>query len=186
MKFSSNIFHSIFLFFSKVFAVNAEGISEPLETVDSFITENPFGPPGAPGKPELLGGDFDHFEVKWESPRNNGGSKVTSYQVDARLWRDNNWFRVGEDKLCLNRLEARGSYEVGQSYAIRVRALNAAGPGPWGLESDQLVCKYKALKPKVSFKEYASKEVVSFKAGDSMMVEAEIEGTKKLAEKRQS
>jgi len=160
----------------QVFAVNAEGISEPLETVDSFITENPFGPPGAPGKPELLGGDFDHFEVKWESPRNNGGSKVTSYQVDARLWRDNNWFRVGEDKLCLNRLEARGSYEVGQSYAIRVRALNAAGPGPWGLESDQLVCKYKALKPKVSFKEYASKEVVSFKAGDSMMVEAEIEG----------
>ena len=56
-----------------MFAVNAEGVSEPLETVDTFITENPFGPPGAPSKPEQIGGDCDHFELRWEAPRNNGG-----------------------------------------------------------------------------------------------------------------
>ena len=157
-------------------AINAEGVSEPLECVDTFIPENPFGTPGAPGKPEQVGGDFDHFEMKWEGPRNDGGSRVLSYELEARLWRENNWFRVGEDKLLLNRLEARGPYEVGQHYAIRVRAINAAGAGPWSIDSDELVCKYKALKPKVTFKGVAAKEVVTFKAGETLAFEVAIEG----------
>jgi len=160
----------------QVFAVNAEGTSEPLECVDAFIPENPFGTPGAPGKPEQIGGDFDNFEVKYEEPRNNGGSKVTSYELQARLWRANDWFECGSDKLCMNRLEARGQFEVGQHYAIRVRALNAAGAGPWSLESDQLNCKYSRLRPKVSFKDVATKEVVTFKAGESMAFEVDIQG----------
>ena len=95
----------------QVIAVNAEGVSEPLECVDAFIPENPFGTPGAPGKPEHIGGDFDCFEVKYEEPRNNGGSKVTSYELQARLWRANDWFECGSDKLCMNRFEARGQFE---------------------------------------------------------------------------
>ena len=35
----------------RVFAVNSQGESEPLGCVDSFITENPFQCPGAPGRP---------------------------------------------------------------------------------------------------------------------------------------
>ena len=58
--------NSYFQFKFQVFAVNAEGTSEPLECVDAFIPENPFGTPGAPGKPEQIGGDFDNFEVKYE------------------------------------------------------------------------------------------------------------------------
>ena len=104
-------FNKYFLFIFQVFAVNAEGTSEPLECVDAFIPENPFGTPGAPGKPEQIGGDFDNFEVKYEEPRNNGGSKVTSYELQARLWRANDWFDCGSDKLCMNRLEARGQFE---------------------------------------------------------------------------
>ena len=65
---------------------------------------------------------------------------------------------------------------VGQHYAIRVRALNAAGAGPWSLESDQLNCKYSRLRPKVSFKDVATKEVVTFKAGESMAFEVDIQG----------
>lgn len=61
--------------------MNAEGISEPLAGVDSFITENPYGPPGAPGKPECVGVDSDHFDMKWAPPKNNGGSPVVGYQV---------------------------------------------------------------------------------------------------------
>ena len=96
--------------------------------------------------------------------------------MEGRHARDNNWFRAGEDKLLLNRIEARGTYEVGQPYALRVRAVNAAGPGPWSIESDQLLCKYAHLKPKVSFRGFASKEIVNFKAGDTLFVEADIEG----------
>ena len=84
--------------------------------------------------------------------RNDGGSSVTSYDLEARVYRENNWFSVGHDRLKLCRLECRGSYEVGQHYVIRVRAVNAAGHGPWSIESDQMVCKYKALKPKITFR----------------------------------
>ena len=59
-----------------------------------------------------------------------------------------------------------------------MRAVNAAGAGPWSIESDQVICKYKSLKPKVSFKGFASKEAVNFKAGETMMFEADIEGKK--------
>jgi hypothetical protein len=143
--------------------------------VDAFIPENPFGTPGAPGKPEQIGGDFDNFEMKWEAPRNNGGSKVLSYELQARLWRATDWAFCGVDKLCLNRLEVRGDFEVGQHYAIRVRAVNAAGAGPWSIESDELICKYSRLKPKVFFKDVHSKEV-TFKAGETLAFEVEIEG----------
>ena len=37
--------------------------------------------------------------------------------------------------------------ELGQSYAVRVRARNAAGWSPWSIESEQLVCKHKVRSP---------------------------------------
>merc|ERR1719331_2207594 len=51
--------------------------------------------------------------------------------------------------------------ELGHGYAVRVRARNAAGPGHWSIESDQVVCRYKSLAPKVKLncpKELALKE----------------------------
>ena len=77
------------------------------------------------------------------------------------------------ERLCFNSFFF---LSVGQHYAIRVRALNAAGAGPWSLESDQLNCKYSRLRPKVSFKDVATKEVVTFKAGESMAFEVDIQG----------
>ena len=77
----------------RVIAVNAEGESEPLMGVDSFRTENPFGPPSAPGKPHMVDVDVDHFDLKWEAPKNDGGARVTGYQLESRLWKDSTWFR---------------------------------------------------------------------------------------------
>lgn len=42
--------------------------------------------------------------------------------------------------------------ELGKSYNFRVRALNAAGPGEPGPESQEYICKYKKLKPKINRK----------------------------------
>ena len=58
---SSTIY--VLLFHFQVIAVNAEGVSEPLECVDAFIPENPFGTPGAPGKPEQIGKSKFQFEI---------------------------------------------------------------------------------------------------------------------------
>ena len=77
----------------RVIAVNAEGESEALAGVDSFRTENPYGPPSAPSKPWMVDVDMDHFDMKWEAPKNDGGSRVTGYHLESRLWKDSVWFK---------------------------------------------------------------------------------------------
>jgi fibronectin type 3 domain-containing protein len=133
----------------QVIAVNAMGESEPLVSIDGFVTENPFQTPGAPGKPEMFDWDTDHFDMKWDAPRNDGGSRITGYELEARLARDVAWFRAGEVRMQFERGVVEG-VELGSSYSIRVRARNEAGFGPWSMESDQLTCKFKNLPPKVS------------------------------------
>eukprot|EP00092_Neocalanus_flemingeri_P076019 GFUD01094257.1.p1 GENE.GFUD01094257.1~~GFUD01094257.1.p1 ORF type:complete len:1559 (+),score=423.64 GFUD01094257.1:143-4819(+) len=132
----------------RVIAVNAMGASEPLVCVDSFITENPFQCPGAPGRPELKDWDSDHFDMKWTAPRNDGGSRIMGYDLEARLAKDPVWFKAGEVKMQIEHGLVEG-IELGSGYTIRARAKNAAGFGPWSIESEQVVCKFKALKPKV-------------------------------------
>ena len=126
----------------RVFAVSAQGESESLVCVDSFVTENPFQCPGAPGRPEMRDWDTDHFDMMWTAPRNDGGSRVLGYELEARVYREPAWFKAGEVRLQMERGVVEG-LELGQSYAVRVRARNAAGWGPWSIESEQLVCKHK-------------------------------------------
>jgi hypothetical protein len=157
----------------QVSAVNAEGVSEPLGCVDGFITENPFGNPGAPGRPKTVDGDFDHFDLRWEAPKNDGGSRIIGYQIEARPWKDNIYFLAGEQRHNLEFGEA-GGVEVGQAYAVRVRAVNAAGPGPWSLDSDKMVARHKALKPKIVFNK--QEKEFTFKVGDAMAFQVEVIG----------
>ncbi len=50
--------------------------------------------------------------------------------------------------------------------------MNVAGPGPWSVESDQLVCRHKALKPKVTFR--GPKEI-TLKAGEALSLAVDIQ-----------
>jgi len=154
----------------RVIAVNAMGESEPLVCVDSFITENPFQTPGAPGRPELKDWDSDHFDMKWAAPRNDGGARISGYELEARLWKDPNWFKAGEVKMQLEHGLVEG-VDLGVGYAIRVRAKNAAGFSPWSIESEQVVCKFKALKPKVKID--SPKEII-VKENDTVTVFADV------------
>ena len=67
-----------------------------------------------------------------------------------------------------------GGVEVGQAYAVRVRAVNAAGPGPWSLDSDQMVARHKALKPKIVFN--TQEKEFTFKVGDTMSFAVDVVG----------
>jgi len=154
----------------RVFAVSAQGESESLVCVDSFVTENPFQCPGAPGRPEMRDWDTDHFDMMWTAPRNDGGSRVLGYELEARVYREPAWFKAGEVRLQMERGVVEG-LELGQSYAVRVRARNAAGWGPWSIESEQLVCKHKALKPKVKIA--GGKELI-YREGDTATIFAEV------------
>lgn len=156
----------------QVIAVNAMGESEPLVSIDGFVTENPFQNPGAPGKPEMFDWDLDHFDMKWEAPRNDGGSKITGYELEARLWRDMSWFRAGEVRMQFERGVVEG-VELGSSYTVRVRARNAAGFGPWSIESDQLTCKFKNLPPKVTL---AAEKEITVNEHETFTIFADIQG----------
>jgi len=156
----------------RVLAVNAMGESEPLVCVDSFVTENPFQCPGAPGRPELKDFDSDHFDMKWAAPRNDGGSRIMGYELEARHAKDPQWFRAGEVRMQMEHGLVEG-VELGSGYAIRVRAKNAAGFGPWSIESEQVVCKYKALKPKVKIN---GPKDITLKEGETLTVFADVPG----------
>ena len=59
--------------------------------------------------------------------------------------------RSGEVRHQLEFGEAGGA-ELGKAYTVRVRAVNAAGPGPWSIESDQLVSNFDNQKLWQQFK----------------------------------
>lgn len=154
----------------RVIAINAMGESEPLVCVDSFITENPFQTPGAPGQPELRDWDSDHFDMKWAEPRNDGGSRILGYELEARLWKDPSWFKAGEVKMQMEHGLVEG-VDLGQGYSVRVRAKNAAGFSLWSIESEQVVCKFKALKPKVKIN--GPKEIIA-REDETIIVVADV------------
>ena len=137
----------------RVKAVNSEGDSEPLEGTDPVLAKNPFDPPGPPGKPELKDWDWDHFELKWAEPKHDGGSRITGYVIEKRSVSDDLWLKCGEVKPKLE-FGTAGDVELGKSYIFRVRAVNAAGVGQPGPESDTFVCRYKKLKPKIDRKAF--------------------------------
>ena len=45
---------------------------------------------------EMRDWDTDHFDMQWAAPRNDGGSRITGYELEARLWREPAWFKAGE------------------------------------------------------------------------------------------
>ena len=155
----------------QVRAVNGEGESDPLPGIDAFLTENPFGVSTAPGIPEMVDGDVDYFVMAWDPPRNDGGTRITGYELEARKWKDTVYFPAGEVKMQIQKGEVTG-VELGQSYAVRVRAINAAGASQWSMDSEQLTVKHRALKPTIVLNEGAKELII--KEGKRIVVTAEI------------
>ena len=45
--------------------------------------------------------DTDHFDMQWAAPRNDGGSRITGYELEARLWREPAWFKAREVRMMI-------------------------------------------------------------------------------------
>ncbi len=156
----------------RVKAVNSEGESEPLEGLDTIVAKNPFQPPGPPGKPIMTDYDYDHFDLKWDEPRNDGGSKITGYIIERRDVGDDLWTKAAEVKSKLE-IGTVKDVEEGQTYVFRVKAVNAAGAGKPGPESDNLTCRYKKLKPKIDRRMLRE---ITVKVGETIEFDVNIRG----------
>mgnify|MGYP001409439097 FL=1 len=62
----------------RVCAINEEGESAPCTMKDEIVAKDPFGEPGPPIHLELVDWDQDSVELKWEHPRDDGGSEITN------------------------------------------------------------------------------------------------------------
>ena len=50
-------------------------------------------PPGKPGRPEVVDYDKDRAEIKWEPPKNDGGSPLTKYVIEKKM-KGGSWEKV--------------------------------------------------------------------------------------------
>lgn len=80
----------------RVCAENQFGRSDPLATSEPVLAKDPFGTPGKPGKPEIVDTDVDHIDIKWDAPRDNGGSPVQHYDIERKDMKTGRWIKVGQ------------------------------------------------------------------------------------------
>lgn len=68
----------------RVRAVNKQGESAPLTTVESITAKDPYGKPDKPGIPKATDWDKDHVDLEWTPPKKDGGSPITGYIIEKR------------------------------------------------------------------------------------------------------
>ncbi|KAL1129846.1 hypothetical protein AAG570_012790 [Ranatra chinensis] len=155
----------------RVFAVNAEGESEPLETESGIIAKNPFDEPGKPGDLQATDWDKHHVDLKWVPPAEDGGSPITDYVIEAKD-KYGNWEKVLTVPAHQNTATVPNLIE-GESYQFRVRAVNAAGPGEASDPTPTIITKPRNLAPKI---DRSSLEDITIKAGQSFLFDVKVSG----------
>ncbi|XP_038051694.1 twitchin-like [Patiria miniata] len=112
-------------YFFRIRAENQYGVGEPLENSNAVHVKSPYDVPDAPGKPVINEVDRGYVSLTWEKPENDGGAKITGYNVEKKEedaeWEQCNNFLVKDTKMSLSNL--RDTVE----YQFRVIAKNTAG-----------------------------------------------------------
>jgi len=114
----------------RVAAVN--GIGQSAYTTITGVT--PAAAPTAPAAPTQLGVTTDttngHLVVGWTAPASNGGSAITDYLIEIRLSGTTTWTTVSHGAFTGTSFDITTGLTSGQTYDIRVSAINAQGTGP--------------------------------------------------------
>ncbi|KAF2885739.1 hypothetical protein ILUMI_20443 [Ignelater luminosus] len=156
----------------RVKAKNKEGESEPLETEDCIIAKNPYDEPGKPGKPDIIDYDNKSVTLRWEKPEKDGGRPITHYTIEIKDKFSPDWVEVAKTEDSTPEAKIEGLKEK-NVYQFRVRAHNKAGPGEPSEETDNHLCKYKNLKPRIDRETFKS---VIIKAGRTHKWAVDISG----------
>ena len=156
----------------RVKAVNAEGESQPLETLQPTLAKNPYDAPGAPGAPEMTNYDKDHVDLKWEKPIKDGGAPITGYVIEKKEKDSTKWVKAAVIDGDVNSGRVPDLID-GETYQFRVKAVNAAGPGEASEPSKPILVKPRKLPPKIDRRNLIS---VSIKAGQEFSFDVNVKG----------
>lgn len=111
----------------RVYAENAIGLSQPLETDQAILARLPYNVPSQPEGP-LQAVDIVQkgCTLKWNPPKDDGGSRLISYVIEAREAKRSTWYKVDTTDASNNELKIHNLIE-NNSYYFRVMAKNSIG-----------------------------------------------------------
>ncbi|XP_076471204.1 twitchin-like [Babylonia areolata] len=126
----------------RVRAKNVAGLGTASEATGPVHVKPKYTKPGSPSVPEPVKVGKTYVDLKWDKPRNDGGSKIKGYVVERREKGMSSWLKAKDvpatDTTCtVDNLAENAEYE------FRVMAVNAAGPGEPSLATAPIKIKEK-------------------------------------------
>ncbi|XP_037641548.1 myomesin-3 [Sebastes umbrosus] len=114
----------------RVFAANIAGVGKPSEASDAFLCEKWTMPePGPPYDAEVREVRNDSLVLLWAAPLYEGRGPVTGYVLEiSKGDQSDNWTALNEEPISDTHYKVSG-LEEGQTYRLRVSAVNEAGAG---------------------------------------------------------
>uniref|UniRef100_H0YSX2 Immunoglobulin like and fibronectin type III domain containing 1 n=1 Tax=Taeniopygia guttata TaxID=59729 RepID=H0YSX2_TAEGU len=113
-------------YYFRVRAMNAEGVSDALESGEVKAAGK--ASPGAPDPPEIISASRDTITISWKAPCKTGTSQIMGYMVQKRKKGTVTWLPVTNVPVKDKKLKVT-SLKKGVQYEFRVAAVNAAGTG---------------------------------------------------------
>ncbi|KAG7523152.1 immunoglobulin superfamily member 22 [Solea senegalensis] len=123
----------------RIRAVNAEGMSEPLETEEVRAGE-PVEPPGTASQPQVSNVTKITMTVSWIPPACDGGAPVLGYILERKKKGSNMWLQVNKELLTGTKFTVDGLVDDVE-YEFRVTSVNRAGAGSPSTISNAVLAK---------------------------------------------
>ncbi|XP_011603400.2 myomesin-3 [Takifugu rubripes] len=114
----------------RVFAANLVGVGKPSDASEAFLCEKWTMPePGCPYDAQVREVRDDSLVLLWEAPLYEGSGPVTGYLVEiSEGEQSDSWMAVNETPVCDTHYKV-SDLQAGQTYRLRVLAVNEAGVG---------------------------------------------------------
>ncbi|XP_054889486.1 titin-like [Poeciliopsis prolifica] len=160
-----NLHQGNFYYF-RVIAVNEFGPGQPAETAEAVkVSEAP--PP--PGKITLSDITCNSARLSWEKPDHDGGSKITSYNVEMQTRGDNTWTKYSESKALEVTIDGM---TAGKEYFFRVSAVNDKGTSEPTPLLTPVVVKDNTAKPVINL----LNNTFNVKVGNNLKIDVPFKG----------
>ncbi|TNN69535.1 Titin [Liparis tanakae] len=159
-------------YFFRVAAENAIGLGPFMETAAELLAKDPISVPDRPEELEVTKITKDTISVTWKAPKFDGGSEVTMYILESRMIGKDKFTRVTKEKLMERKYNYDGLRE-GDTYELRVIAVNEVGPSKPSFSTKPITCKDELEPPTI---ELDFRDTVIVRVGESCLLQGRYTG----------